>query len=141
MKESQQQNRRFEQEIDSLNFRNQQLTKRVTVLQEEAEQQQLNSKKKQKKGQQVENRGGHGIEESVLENELHSKIEENASLHQRIYDLEEEQRRGWFMYLCFTVPSIVIVKDIVIAKESRHRKRLPSSLKNVVIAAECGHRR
>ena len=94
LKESQQQNRRFEQEIDSLNFRNQQLTKRVTVLQEEAEQQQLNSKKKQKKGQQQENRGGGGIEESVLENELHSKIEENASLHQKVYDLEEEQRRG-----------------------------------------------
>jgi len=97
LKESQQQNRRFEQEIDSLNFRNQQLTKRVTVLQEEAEQQQLSSKKKQKKGQQQagEGRGGGcSIEESVLENELHSKIEENASLHQRIYDLEEEQRRA-----------------------------------------------
>ena len=95
LKESQQQNRRFEQEIDSLNFRNQQLTKRVTLLQEEAEQQQLNSKKKQKKGQQQppESRGLN-IDGSVLENELHSKIEENASLHQRIYDLEEEQRRG-----------------------------------------------
>lgn len=37
--------RRAEQELDSLNFRNQQLTKRVTVLQEELE----NSLKKTKK--------------------------------------------------------------------------------------------
>lgn len=97
LKESQQQNRRFEQEIDSLNFRNQQLTKRVTVLQEEAEQQQINSKKKQKKGQQQPEGRGLNFDGGVLENELQNKIEENASLHQRIFDLEEDKRRGWLV--------------------------------------------
>jgi protein phosphatase 1 regulatory subunit 21 len=93
-KESQQQNRRYEQELESLNFRNQQLTKRVTVLQDEAEQIKLNSKKKQKKGQNDSRGGVSSIEESVLENELQSKIAENASLHQKVNDLEEEHRRG-----------------------------------------------
>ena len=46
LKERDQTVRKYEQEVDSLSFRNQQLSKRVIFLQEELETAQANSKKK-----------------------------------------------------------------------------------------------
>ena len=48
LKERDQTVRKYEQEVDSLTFRNQQLSKRVILLQEELETAQANSKKKSK---------------------------------------------------------------------------------------------
>ena len=48
LKEKSQTVRKFEQEVDSLTFRNQQLSKRVVFLQEELEASENNSKKKNK---------------------------------------------------------------------------------------------
>ena len=48
LKERDQTVRKYEQEVDSLSFRNQQLSKRVIFLQEELETAQTHSKKKNK---------------------------------------------------------------------------------------------
>ncbi|KAK6639005.1 hypothetical protein RUM43_007275 [Polyplax serrata] len=72
--------RKAEQELHSLNFRNQQLTKRVTILQDELDSAQGCSKPKLKGNLKDYNN-------SVIEEELQKKIAENAHL---ISTLEEQ---------------------------------------------------
>lgn len=82
--------RRAEQELDSLIFRNQQLTKRVTVLQEELD----NTQNKSKKGKNktlLENKDQPPPPPShVYEEELQKKIVENAQLLSQLSDKDNE---------------------------------------------------
>ncbi|XP_076599346.1 protein phosphatase 1 regulatory subunit 21 isoform X2 [Chaetodon auriga] len=81
LKQRDQSLRKQEQEMDSLSFRNQQLAKRVELLQEE-----------------LANRGDspsqHGLEtQSVFDEDLQKKIEENERLHIQFYEADEQHRR------------------------------------------------
>lgn len=77
--------RKFNQETESLTFRNEQLTKRVSVLQQEL---QVNSFGKKSKSKNHE----HPVQNnfSVLDEELQHKIMENASLFCAISDKDAE---------------------------------------------------
>lgn len=92
LKERDQIVRKYEQETDSLSFRNQQLSKRVTVLQDELESMQLKPKKNKHKssdpGPSV------SITNNVIGEELQSKIEENARLHKQVFDADQEHRQA-----------------------------------------------
>lgn len=115
IKEKDQCVRKYEQEVDSLIFRNQQLAKRVLFLQEELEQ--VSVKKKTKSiGRNLlpgghllstfVGKGGsgsadastptaekpltHSLEHSVIGEELQSKIEENARLHKQVFESQQE---------------------------------------------------
>ncbi|KAK0182224.1 hypothetical protein PV327_000385 [Microctonus hyperodae] len=82
--------RRAEQELDSLIFRNQQLTKRVTVLQEELD----NTQNKSKKGKNkaiLENKDQPPPPPNhIYEEELQKKIVENAQLLSQLSDKDNE---------------------------------------------------
>ncbi|XP_036980377.1 protein phosphatase 1 regulatory subunit 21 isoform X2 [Acanthopagrus latus] len=81
LKQRDQSLRKQEQEMDSLSFRNQQLAKRVELLQEE-----LASK--------VDSPSQHGLEtQSVFDEDLQKKIEENERLHIQFYEADEQHRR------------------------------------------------
>ncbi|CAG2109191.1 unnamed protein product, partial [Medioppia subpectinata] len=100
--------RRLEQEMESLDFRNQQLAKRVAVLQDELSQQQLNHKKAQKGGKQhhsshstpahytingdIDGRHGNDVLD-VINGELQSKITENERLHIRLNTIEADYQQ------------------------------------------------
>ncbi|CAG2060129.1 unnamed protein product, partial [Timema podura] len=77
--------RKAEQEMDSLNFRNQQLAKRVAFLQDELDAMQVKSKKGKSRGSSINN---HEAEQAnhVLDEEFRNKIEENARLLSLIQD-------------------------------------------------------
>ncbi|XP_058799855.1 myosin heavy chain, clone 203 [Phymastichus coffea] len=91
LKEKEVELRRAEQELDSLNFRNQQLTKRVTVLQEDLDKAQIKPSKKGKsktvdsKIQQILAAPNH-----ILDEEFQKKIVENAQLLSQISDKNKE---------------------------------------------------
>ncbi|KAI5632921.1 hypothetical protein NE865_14365 [Phthorimaea operculella] len=92
LKEKEKSLRKGELEIDSLTFRNQQLTRRVSVLQDELESFQLKLTKKSKgkndEKQQATTSAGAadpGIM-GVLQEELHKKIIENAQLASQLSD-------------------------------------------------------
>ena len=84
--------RKMEQEMEALHFRNQQLTKRIEVLQEEAE------RREGRHGREGKGAGGRKISvgkdadavqnseslNSVIGEELSAKIEENERLHERL---------------------------------------------------------
>lgn len=94
LKEKDQKLRKQETEVECLNFRNQQLTKRVSVLQDELDQRDASSKSKSKSKNQ-ERVGGalaafDAASLSVLNTELQSKIEENERLHGRLQVLSNE---------------------------------------------------
>lgn len=76
IKDLEQKIRKHDQEMESLTFRNEQLTKRISVLQQEL---QVNSHGKKSKNKQAENTG-HPVDYGVLDEELHKKILENAEL-------------------------------------------------------------
>ncbi|KAM3605811.1 uncharacterized protein V6R79_005124 [Siganus canaliculatus] len=81
LKQRDQSLRKQEQEMDSLSFRNQQLAKRVELLQEE-----------------LANKGDspsqHGLEtKSVFDEDLQKKIEENERLHIQFYEADEQHRK------------------------------------------------
>ncbi|XP_068424499.1 protein phosphatase 1 regulatory subunit 21 isoform X2 [Clinocottus analis] len=81
LKQRDQSLRKQEQEMDSLSFRNQQLAKRVELLQEE-----LASK--------ADSPSQHGLEtQSVFDEDLQKKIEENERLHIQFYDADEQHRK------------------------------------------------
>ncbi|KAH9500952.1 hypothetical protein Btru_069302 [Bulinus truncatus] len=91
LKERDQTVRKYEQEVDSLTFRNQQLSKRVVILQEEAAE--TNNKKKQKNKSEPttpERFGAHNGETNVFNEELQNKIEENALLHKQLQELSAQ---------------------------------------------------
>uniref|UniRef100_A0A0B6YWD3 Protein phosphatase 1 regulatory subunit 21 n=1 Tax=Arion vulgaris TaxID=1028688 RepID=A0A0B6YWD3_9EUPU len=94
LKERDQTVRKFEQEVDSLTFRNQQLSKRVILLQEELETSETNSKRKNKhKGSEPttpERGGAYNGGGNVFNEELQSKIEENALLHKQLQELSAQ---------------------------------------------------
>lgn len=74
--------RKSEQEIECLQFRNQQLTKRVSILQEDLEQL---SKIKPVKGQKNQIPQSQFVPDlSVINAELSCKIEENKELHMKL---------------------------------------------------------
>ncbi|KAK2574904.1 hypothetical protein KPH14_002595 [Odynerus spinipes] len=89
LKEKEVEFRRAEQEIDSLTFRNQQLTKRITVLQEELDKAQNKSRKGKGKvsdtNTQVPASSNH-----ILDEEFQKKIVENAQLLSQIGDKDFE---------------------------------------------------
>ncbi|KAF5304773.1 hypothetical protein FQA39_LY09550 [Lamprigera yunnana] len=74
--------RKHNQEMDSLMFRNDQLTKRISVLQQEL---QSNSHTKKSKLKQVDD-NVHTIDIGILDEELHKKIVENAELVSSMVD-------------------------------------------------------
>lgn len=75
MKEQEQKIRKHTHEMESLTFRNEQLAKRITVLQQELQE---NSHGKKSKNKNPENNVHSTF--SVLDEELHKKILENAEL-------------------------------------------------------------
>ncbi|XP_034238305.1 protein phosphatase 1 regulatory subunit 21 [Thrips palmi] len=84
LKEREQSLRKAEQEMDSLSFRNQQLTKRVTVLQDE-----LDSMSKAKKSKTKQPATNSACSNEVMGEELHKSITENAKLLSLLHDKEE----------------------------------------------------
>ncbi|XP_053976435.1 protein phosphatase 1 regulatory subunit 21 [Hylaeus volcanicus] len=89
LKEKEVELRKAEQELDSLSFRNQQLTKRITVLQEELDKTQIKSKKGKSKllesNSQIPVHPNH-----ILDEEFKKKIVENAQLLSQISDKDSE---------------------------------------------------
>ncbi|KAF3842225.1 hypothetical protein F7725_024176 [Dissostichus mawsoni] len=77
--------------MDSLSFRNQQLAKRVELLQEEL----AVSEAKGKKGKsKADSPSQHGLEtQCVFDEDLQKKIEENERLHIQFYEAGEQHRR------------------------------------------------
>lgn len=92
LKENDQKLRKLEQEVECLNFRNQQLAKRVSVLQDDLDQQQASArfKSKSKHDKQPMLPAVDNQSLSVLNTELQSKIDENAELHSKLQALESE---------------------------------------------------
>uniref|UniRef100_A0AAR2J5I9 Protein phosphatase 1 regulatory subunit 21 n=1 Tax=Pygocentrus nattereri TaxID=42514 RepID=A0AAR2J5I9_PYGNA len=80
--------RKAEQEMDSLNFRNQQLAKRVELLQEEL----LTSEAKGKKSK-VSLAESLIQSSSVFDEDLQKKIQENERLHIQFYEADELHRQ------------------------------------------------
>ncbi|XP_023344185.1 protein phosphatase 1 regulatory subunit 21 [Eurytemora carolleeae] len=77
--------RKHESEMEGVLFRNQQLTKRVNVLQDEIDGFQVKSKSKKRNGSQNRDEA-----ERVINEELVSKITENARLHATLDDIEKQ---------------------------------------------------
>ncbi|XP_059422874.1 protein phosphatase 1 regulatory subunit 21 isoform X2 [Carassius carassius] len=82
LKQKEQSLRKVEQEMDSLSFRNQQLTKRVERLQEELLLSESKSKKTKVSLQT----------QSVFDEDLQKKIQENERLHIQFYEADEQYR-------------------------------------------------
>ncbi|XP_068084840.1 protein phosphatase 1 regulatory subunit 21 [Anabrus simplex] len=84
LREREQSLRKADQEIDSLTFRNQLLTKRVTVLQEELDSAQTRHRKGKSKGADAQQSSD--VNNHVIDEEFHKKIAENARLLSLIHD-------------------------------------------------------
>lgn len=93
LKEKDQSLRKSEQEIECLNFRNQQLTKRVSILQDDLNQMQSSANKKTK-SKNLPSKFYNGDSNSpslgVIDQELCHKIEENGQLHMKLQTLETD---------------------------------------------------
>lgn len=90
LKQKEQSLRKVEQEMDSLSFRNQQLTKRVELLQEEL----LLSEKSKKSKNKGDSPSQVSLEtQSVFDEDLQKKIQENERLHIQFYEADEQYRR------------------------------------------------
>ncbi|XP_020293616.1 protein phosphatase 1 regulatory subunit 21 [Pseudomyrmex gracilis] len=92
LKEREVELRRAEQEIDSLTFRNQQLTKRITVLQDELDKAQNKSKKGKNKAPENNSQIPAPLPppNNILDEEFQKKIVENAQLLSQISDKDSE---------------------------------------------------
>lgn len=91
LKQRDQSLRKQEQEMDSLSFRNQQLAKRVELLQEELATSEAKGRKGKGKG---DSPSQHGINsQSVFNEDLQKKIEENERLHIQFYEADEQHKR------------------------------------------------
>uniref|UniRef100_A0A673Y738 Protein phosphatase 1 regulatory subunit 21 n=1 Tax=Salmo trutta TaxID=8032 RepID=A0A673Y738_SALTR len=84
VKQREQSLRKVEQEMDSLTFRNQQLAKRVELLQEELAASEAKGKKSKQGLQQTQ---------SVFDEDLQKKIQENERLHIQFYEADEQHRQ------------------------------------------------
>uniref|UniRef100_A0A3P9QIW3 Protein phosphatase 1 regulatory subunit 21 n=1 Tax=Poecilia reticulata TaxID=8081 RepID=A0A3P9QIW3_POERE len=91
LKQRDQSLRKQEQEMDSLSFRNQQLAKRVELLQEELAASEGRSKKGKAKGDSPLQPGLQT--QSVFNEDLQKKIEENERLHIQFYEADEQHRK------------------------------------------------
>uniref|UniRef100_A0A4W3GQX7 Protein phosphatase 1 regulatory subunit 21 n=1 Tax=Callorhinchus milii TaxID=7868 RepID=A0A4W3GQX7_CALMI len=79
--------RKLQQEMDSLTFRNQQLAKRVELLQEEL----VNSETKGKKNKSNDSPSQlRQQRQSVFDEDLQNKIEENERLHKQVHEAHEQ---------------------------------------------------
>nr|XP_032812128.1 protein phosphatase 1 regulatory subunit 21 isoform X1 [Petromyzon marinus]XP_032812129.1 protein phosphatase 1 regulatory subunit 21 isoform X1 [Petromyzon marinus] len=86
--------RRLEQEMDSLTFRNQQLAKRVELLQGELESMEKRGKKsKPRAGEPVASVPMFPARESVFNEDLQKKIGENEELHKQLYEVADKHER------------------------------------------------
>ncbi|KAG7154385.1 phosphatase 1 regulatory subunit 21-like [Homarus americanus] len=85
--------RKADQENDSLSFRNQQLTKRLTLLQEDLDEIQTKSKRGRGKGESVVD--GAAVDNTVFTEELQLKIQENARLQSELSEIETTYRRRY----------------------------------------------
>lgn len=90
LKEKEVELRRAEQELDSLSFRNHQLTKRITVLQEELDKVQNKSKKGKNKLSESNSQLSPPPPNHILNEEFQKKIVENAQLLSQINDKDSE---------------------------------------------------
>lgn len=90
LKEKEVELRRAEQELDSLSFRNQQLTKRITVLQEELDKTQCKPKKNRSKSSENKTQAPNSQNHHILDEEFQKKIIENAQLLSQIADKDNE---------------------------------------------------
>ncbi|XP_020777022.1 protein phosphatase 1 regulatory subunit 21 [Boleophthalmus pectinirostris] len=91
LKQRDQSLRKQEQEMDSLSFRNQQLAKRVELLQEELAASEAKGKKGKNKG---DSPSQHGLQtQNVFDEDLQKKIQENERLHIQFYEADEKHRR------------------------------------------------
>ncbi|XP_061173281.1 protein phosphatase 1 regulatory subunit 21-like [Saccostrea echinata] len=81
LKECEQSVRKYEQEVDSLTFRNQQLSTRVLILQEELDEAEANKKKHKHKHDATP--VNLPSPSSVYNEELMNKIQENERLHKQ----------------------------------------------------------
>ncbi|XP_054885079.1 protein phosphatase 1 regulatory subunit 21 [Poeciliopsis prolifica] len=91
LKQRDQSLRKQEQEMDSLSFRNQQLAKRVELLQEELAASEGRSKKGKGKGDSPLQPGLQT--QSVFNEDLQKKIEENERLHIQFYEADEQHKK------------------------------------------------
>ncbi|KAJ7397910.1 hypothetical protein BTVI_130853 [Pitangus sulphuratus] len=83
--------RKLQQEMDSLTFRNQQLAKRVELLQDELALSEARGKKSKKS---VESSSQLSQEQkSVFNEDLQKKIEENERLHILFFEADEQHKR------------------------------------------------
>ncbi|KAJ7987520.1 hypothetical protein DPEC_G00327350 [Dallia pectoralis] len=84
--------RKVEQEMDSLTFRNQQLAKRVELLQEELAASEARSRKTKNKGDSPSQQA---LQQSqnLFDEDLQKKIQENEQLHIKFYEADEQHRR------------------------------------------------
>ncbi|XP_063047838.1 protein phosphatase 1 regulatory subunit 21 isoform X2 [Engraulis encrasicolus] len=91
LKQREQSLRKVEQEMDSLSFRNQQLAKRVELLQEELQTSEAKGKKSKSKGDSPSQPNLQT--QIVFDEDLQKKIEENERLHIQFYEADEQHRK------------------------------------------------
>uniref|UniRef100_A0A8C8GKL7 Protein phosphatase 1 regulatory subunit 21 n=1 Tax=Oncorhynchus tshawytscha TaxID=74940 RepID=A0A8C8GKL7_ONCTS len=92
VKQREQSLRKVEQEMDSLTFRNQQLAKRVELLQEELAASEAKGKKSKNKGDSPSQQGLQQTQ-SVFDEDLQKKIQENERLHIQFYEADEQHKQ------------------------------------------------
>nr|XP_014432114.1 protein phosphatase 1 regulatory subunit 21 isoform X2 [Pelodiscus sinensis] len=83
--------RKLQQEMDSLTFRNQQLAKRVELLQDELVLSEAKGKKSKKNGESSSQLTQE--QKSVFDEDLQKKIEENERLHIQFFEADEQHKR------------------------------------------------
>ncbi|XP_038607200.1 protein phosphatase 1 regulatory subunit 21 [Tachyglossus aculeatus] len=83
--------RKLQQEMDSLNFRNLQLTRRVELLQQELALGEPRGRKNKKSGESSSQLSQE--QKSVFDEDLQKKIEENERLHIQFFEADEQHRQ------------------------------------------------
>ncbi|XP_066467992.1 protein phosphatase 1 regulatory subunit 21 [Tiliqua scincoides] len=83
--------RKLQQEMDSLTFRNQQLAKRVELLQDELTLSESKGKKNKKSGEPASQLSQE--QKNVFDEDLQKKIEENERLHIQFFEADEQHKR------------------------------------------------
>ncbi|KFV90877.1 Protein phosphatase 1 regulatory subunit 21, partial [Eurypyga helias] len=83
--------RKLQQEMDSLTFRNQQLAKRVELLQDELALSEARGKKSKKSAESSSQLSQE--QKSVFNEDLQKKIEENERLHILFFEADEQHKR------------------------------------------------
>ncbi|KAK9412172.1 protein phosphatase 1 regulatory subunit 21 [Crotalus adamanteus] len=91
MKMKDQSLRKLQQEMDSLTFRNQQLAKRVELLQDELALNESKGKKNKKSGDSISQLSQE--QKNVFGEDLQKKIEENERLHIQFFEADEQHKR------------------------------------------------